>query len=51
VPDPNVADDQPALGMPRAEDRPLDWGSEREMSAIEALMWRAETDPRLRSTI
>jgi diacylglycerol O-acyltransferase len=51
VPDPNVADDQPALGVLRAEGRPLDWGSEREMSAIEALMWRAEADPRLRSTI
>jgi hypothetical protein len=51
VPDTNVADEQPAFGVPRAEDRPLNWGSEREMSAIEALMWRAESDPRLRSTI
>jgi WS/DGAT/MGAT family acyltransferase len=35
----------------RAGDRPLDWGREREMNAVEALMWRAEEDPRLRSTI
>src|SRR5437764_4112196 len=35
----------------RPEDRPLDWGLEREMNAVEALMWRAEEDPRLRSTI
>lgn len=27
------------------------WGQAREMNAIEALMWRAEGDPRLRSTI
>ncbi len=32
-------------------DRPLDWSREREMNAIEAMMWRGETDPRLRSTI
>src|SRR5258707_5305458 len=30
---------------------PLAWGSEREMNGVEALMWRAEGDPRLRSTI
>src|ERR1700730_3950480 len=41
----------PAGPILRAEDRPLDWGSEREMNALEALMWRAEEDPRLRSTI
>jgi WS/DGAT/MGAT family acyltransferase len=29
----------------------MDWGREREMNALEALMWRAEEDPRLRSTI
>lgn len=39
---------QPAF---RAGDKPLDWGREREMNAFEALMWRAEEDPRLRSTI
>ena len=32
-------------------DAPLRWGESREMKAFEALMWRAETDPRLRSTI
>ena len=35
----------------RVEDQPLDWGREREMNALEALMWRAEEDPRLRSTM
>jgi WS/DGAT/MGAT family acyltransferase len=35
----------------RAGDKPLDWGREREMNALEALMWRAEEDPRLRSTV
>lgn len=32
-------------------DQPLRWGESREMNALEALMWRAEADPRLRSTI
>ncbi|HEX4110306.1 MAG TPA: wax ester/triacylglycerol synthase family O-acyltransferase [Solirubrobacteraceae bacterium] len=32
-------------------DAPLEWGSASEMNALEALMWRAEGDPRLRSTI
>ena len=32
-------------------DKPLQWGSQRDMNALEALMWRAEADPRLRSTI
>jgi diacylglycerol O-acyltransferase len=27
------------------------WGTSREMSEFEALMWRAESDPRLRSTM
>lgn len=27
-----------------------DWGGPAEMSAFEAVMWRAEVDPRLRST-
>jgi WS/DGAT/MGAT family acyltransferase len=40
-----------ALGRSSPEDRPLHWGTEREMNALEALMWRAEADPRLRSTI
>ncbi|HEB90075.1 MAG TPA: wax ester/triacylglycerol synthase family O-acyltransferase [Deltaproteobacteria bacterium] len=30
---------------------PLDWARSREMNGIEALMWRAEADPRMRSTI
>lgn len=29
----------------------IGWGDEREMNGLEALMWRAEADPRLRSTI
>jgi hypothetical protein len=29
----------------RADDRPLNWGSEREVNGIETLMWRAEADP------
>lgn len=33
------------------EDQPGTWGQAREMNALEALMWRAEADPRLRSTI
>lgn len=33
------------------KDAPLSWGSTREMNALEALMWRAEVDPRLRSPI
>ncbi len=32
-------------------DKPLQWGSQRDLNALEALMWRAEADPRLRSTI
>ena len=49
--DTTVADEQPARAVLRADDRPLNWGSEREMNGIETLMWRAEADPRLRSTI
>ena len=33
------------------EDAPLQWGESREMNPTEALMWRIEVDPRLRSTI
>ncbi len=32
-------------------DSPLTWGATTDMNALEALMWRAEADPRLRSTI
>ncbi|HYF26189.1 MAG TPA: wax ester/triacylglycerol synthase domain-containing protein [Baekduia sp.] len=35
----------------RSEGEPLAWGSSREMNALEAVMWRAEADPTLRSTI
>ncbi|HEX6389103.1 MAG TPA: wax ester/triacylglycerol synthase domain-containing protein [Solirubrobacteraceae bacterium] len=42
---------RPELRALRPDDVPLDWGREREMNALEALMWRAEADPRLRSTV
>ena len=34
-----------------AEDAPLDWGSADEMNAFEVLMWRAEADRALSSTV
>lgn len=34
-----------------ASDTTLGWGEHRQMNPLEALMWRAEADPRLRSTI
>ncbi|HEX4110853.1 MAG TPA: wax ester/triacylglycerol synthase domain-containing protein [Solirubrobacteraceae bacterium] len=37
--------------MSTRDDGPLDWGSSDEMNALEVLMWRAEDDPELRSTI
>ena len=37
--------------MAATDIQPGAWGAEREMNALEALMWRAEADPRLRSTI
>jgi WS/DGAT/MGAT family acyltransferase len=48
---PTTTEDRTTLTALRPEDRPLDWGTEREMNGLEALMWRAEADPRLRSTI
>ncbi len=36
---------------PAYDDEPLHWGETREMNGLEALMWRIEVDPRLRSTI
>ena len=33
------------------EDRPLDWGTETEMSAVDTVMWRGDADRRMRSTI
>jgi WS/DGAT/MGAT family acyltransferase len=35
----------------KEKDAPLDWARTREMNGVEALMWRAESDPRMRSTI
>src|SRR3954468_16306198 len=35
----------PAITLPMSE-----WGADEQMNAFEALMWRAEADPRLRST-
>ncbi len=32
-------------------DQASTWGQAREMNAVEALMWRAEADPQMRSTI
>ncbi|MEM7412802.1 MAG: wax ester/triacylglycerol synthase domain-containing protein [Myxococcota bacterium] len=37
--------------MSPSPDAPLSWSESREMNPLEALMWRAEVDPRLRSTI
>lgn len=34
-----------------SNDEPLDWASESHMSAVDALMWRGDTDRRLRATI
>jgi WS/DGAT/MGAT family acyltransferase len=48
MPDQKAAAPSPAL---RPDDRPLEWGAERQMNGVETLMWRAEADPRLRSTI
>lgn len=36
---------------PTRRDKPLDWGRAREMNAVEAMMWRGEVVPQLRSTI
>lgn len=32
-------------------DAPLSWGTAREMSPFEAMMWRAESDPKMRSPV
>jgi WS/DGAT/MGAT family acyltransferase len=34
-----------------SDDQPLDWGSTRDLDPFETLMWRAEADPHMRSTI
>lgn len=36
---------------PRAVDAPLDWGAGAELNAFEVLMWRAEVDRKLSSTV
>ena len=35
---------------PPAQEGPA-WGAQREMNPVETLMWRAESDPRMRSTV
>jgi diacylglycerol O-acyltransferase len=39
------------MASTKQADQGLGWGLEREMNALEAVMWRAESDPKLRSTI
>ncbi|MGX7693586.1 wax ester/triacylglycerol synthase domain-containing protein [Gordonia polyisoprenivorans] len=34
-----------------SEDRPLDWGTEPHMSPVDTVMWRGDSDRRLRGTI
>ena len=34
-----------------SEDQPLEWGTEQHMSPVDALMWRGDTDRRLRGTL
>ncbi len=34
-----------------SDDKPLDWGTDAEMSAVDTVMWRGDADRRLRSTI
>ncbi len=44
-------DESRKSARPTHRDQPLGWGKSKEMNAIEAMMWRGEADPRLRSTI
>ena len=37
--------------MTTTVDAPLDWGGTMDMKSLEAVMWRAEADPRMRSTM
>jgi len=37
--------------MAAATEQTLEWGTGRDLSPLDALMWRAEADPRLRSTM
>jgi len=48
---PQTSTEEPGNSVDIQGDAPLDWGRRREMNGIEALMWRAESDPRMRSTI
>lgn len=49
--DANRSRSTPSRAQGTHHDRPLGWGKTREMNAIEAMMWRGEADPRMRSTI
>ena len=49
--DANRSRSTPSRPQGTHHDRPLGWGKTREMNAIEAMMWRGEADPRMRSTI
>jgi diacylglycerol O-acyltransferase / wax synthase len=43
---------KPGKGVGRVVDgAPLDWGSSEELSALETLMWRADSDRAMRSTM
>lgn len=43
---------KPGKGMGKVDDAaPLDWGSSEELSALETLMWRADSDRAMRSTM
>ena len=37
--------------MTATVDAPLDWGTSTDMKSLETVMWRAEHDPRMRSTM
>jgi diacylglycerol O-acyltransferase / wax synthase len=37
--------------VPKADAAPLNWGTSDELSAFETLMWRADTDRSMRSTV
>jgi diacylglycerol O-acyltransferase len=46
-----VAESAPTAARRERHHRASEWGRARQMSPLEALMWRAEADPRLRSTV
>lgn len=39
------------MSTPTNTDEPLDWGRGTNLNALETVMWRAEADPMLRSTV